>query len=345
MSLTVPLSASLLLFLGCVLPSLAASNPCAPVASLPTPTPAERALTAILNAMNAQDADAVFALWGEDMARAVPRDQTRGLTEGVVAGRGCLTASQQTAGGAQRGTFLVTAERGQWLVEIAADASGGAVQGLRFSEPPAETPVSVASAEVPALPFRGEWMVLWGGDTPALNHHLKHPSQRRAADLVKVDEDGATHSGSGQSLTDYYAYGAPVQAVAGGVVAWVVDGVPDTHIGSLNPYYAPGNAIAIAHADGIWSVYAHLIPGSARVAVGDRVTPGMTLGECGNSGNSSEPHLHFQLQDGPRFEASVGVEATFDGVRVRRDGAVTSVDGYTFRKGDIVAGVPVGGPK
>lgn len=59
-------------------------------------------------------------------------------------------------------------------------------------------------------------------------------------------------------------------------------------------------------------------------------------GLCGNSGNSSEPHLHFQLQDGPLFEKSWGVDAVFRDVPVVRDGKPGKIAEYTWLKGDLV---------
>ena len=63
---------------------------------------------------------------------------------------------------------------------------------------------------------------------------------------------------------------------------------------------------------------------------------GDTLGFCGNSGNASEPHLHFHLEDGPRFESSWGVLAIFSGVKATRTGVTARDDAYTFLKDDVI---------
>ncbi|MCK6533151.1 MAG: M23 family metallopeptidase [Polyangiaceae bacterium] len=63
---------------------------------------------------------------------------------------------------------------------------------------------------------------------------------------------------------------------------------------------------------------------------------GAVLGSCGNSGNSSEPHLHFQLQVGPLFEKSWGIEPIFQDVPVSRDGKSEVMKEYTWLKGDRV---------
>jgi murein DD-endopeptidase MepM/ murein hydrolase activator NlpD len=81
----------------------------------------------------------------------------------------------------------------------------------------------------------------------------------------------------------------------------------------------------------------HLQPGKIRVKPGAAVKRGTVLGLVGNSGHSTEPHLHFQLQDGPDGNTSLGVEPAFDKVVVTRGGGKTeTVSGYTFLKGDRI---------
>jgi murein DD-endopeptidase MepM/ murein hydrolase activator NlpD len=57
----------------------------------------------------------------------------------------------------------------------------------------------------------------------------------------------------------------------------------------------PGNAVVVRMKNGLSAVYAHLVPGSVKVLVGDRVTVGEELGKLGNSGGSLAPHLHFHV--------------------------------------------------
>ncbi|MBC7061441.1 M23 family metallopeptidase, partial [Salmonella enterica subsp. enterica serovar Enteritidis] len=94
--------------------------------------------------------------------------------------------------------------------------------------------------------------------------------------------------------------------------------------------------VILQHADNVYSAYAHLQPGKLRVRTGAKVKKGAVLGLCGNTGNSSEPHLHFQLQDGPRLESSWGIEPVFKDVAIVRDGKPMKVAEYTWLKGDLV---------
>jgi len=162
------------------------------------------------------------------------------------------------------------------------------------------------------LPFRGEWLCFWGGRTVAENYHAAVRSQRFAYDLVMVRE-GRTHSGEGRALTDYYCYGQPILAPAAGTVVTIVDSLPDQAIGSRDPMNAAGNHVVIDHGNREYSLLAHLQPHSLKVRTGQRVKPGDVLGLAGNSGNTSEPHLHVHLMNAPSMRDADGLPMPFDG--------------------------------
>lgn len=77
-----------------------------------------------------------------------------------------------------------------------------------------------------------------------------------------------------------------------------------------------GNTVVLRLRDGVYACYAHLQPGSLKVAPGDRVRCGQALGLLGNSGNSDAPHLHFQLSNGPDPLSSEGLPFAFDSCAV-----------------------------
>ncbi len=174
------------------------------------------------------------------------------------------------------------------------------------------------------LPFGGEWLVGGGGVTPGTSHSWDLVAQRFAYDFLAVDAQGRSHAGDGTRLEDYLAYGRPVLAPADGEVVAVRDGVrdaPGPGTGWLD-WRAPdfrGNWVVVRHAEREYSFLAHLVPGSVRVRPGDSVKRGDALGLCGNSGHSTEPHLHFQLQDHPDVFRAAGLPAAFSGCVV--DGA------------------------
>ncbi len=183
------------------------------------------------------------------------------------------------------------------------------------------------------LPFKGEWFVVWGGRTLEENHHAASKSQRFAYDLLMVRPDSTTHTGDGKKLSDYYCYGQEILAPAGGTIVWSCDSLPDQTPGQMDPAHPVGNGVVIDHGNGEFSLIAHLQPRSQRFRVGDRVETGAVLGLCGNSGNTTEPHLHYHLQDGPDITTAEGLPARF--VRLCVDGV--KVDGAEPVRGQRIA--------
>ena len=143
------------------------------------------------------------------------------------------------------------------------------------------------------LPADVPLQVIWGGDGLAHNRHIVSPDQRWAYDfLVTPYFSGSTRP------EDYGCYGVPVVAPASGLVTDAHDGEPDAIPGAVsNNYSAPkGNYVVIQLETGTYLVIAHLKPGSVAVAAGEHVTEGQQIGQCGNSGNTSEPHIHIHHQ-------------------------------------------------
>src|SRR5581483_5674343 len=117
--------------------------------------------------------------------------------------------------------------------------------------------------------------------------------------------------GSGAKNTDYYCYGQPILSPVSGTVITVVDGIPENTPGEMDEMFLPGNCVVISDGLGEYFALCHLQPGHMTVKVGDRVQVGQGIGLCGNSGNASEPHLHFQMADGPDLTTANGLPITF----------------------------------
>ena len=163
-----------------------------------------------------------------------------------------------------------------------------------------------------APPLRGTGWINANGCCDASDHrsvrlavdgsHLVKP-ELFAIDWMRI-VDNRLFTGDGTRNEDYFAFGAEVHAVADGTVVFVRDGMPeDTPNEPPTTLHGPmdygGNEVVLEIAPGVYAFYAHLQPGSIRVQVGETVTTGQVLGLLGNTGNSSAPHLHFQLADGP----------------------------------------------
>lgn len=153
------------------------------------------------------------------------------------------------------------------------------------------------------IPLRGDWLVFWGGKNVLLNYHYEHESQRYAYDFVQ-EKEKYSYKGDPLKNESYYAFGQEVVAPADGVVVSVVNDIQDNDpVGVMNEKQPAGNVIVIDHG-GEYSILAHLKKGSTVVKPGEKVMKGDVIGQVGNSGNSSEAHLHFQVSDGPDLFSS-----------------------------------------
>lgn len=123
--------------------------------------------------------------------------------------------------------------------------------------------------------------------------------QRFAIDWFLLDDQQRTWVGDPSQLTSYLSYGQRVIAAADGVVVEARDGLPDQHPPEPPPIPpiqdTLGNHVTIRMRPGMFLLYGHLQPGSVRVRRGRRVRRGQVLGLIGTSGNSTTPHLHFQV--------------------------------------------------
>ncbi len=178
------------------------------------------------------------------------------------------------------------------------------------------------------LPFKGEWYVFWGGRTLDQNHHAASRAQRFAHDLA-IMKDGSTHSGDGRQLRDYYCYGKEVRAPAAGTIVWLEDDHPDQQIGTSDPAHPIGNGVIIDHGNGEFSVIAHLQPHSLKVKLDQWVKNGQVLGKVGNSGNTSEPHVHYHLQNRIDMREADGLPAQFENL---------IIDGSRTERAEILRG-------
>jgi peptidase M23-like protein len=288
-------------------------------------------------AYNAQQHEAIGQDFGPVMRKAFPVAKSKPFFMAMMAKYGKITKL-----GPARHTPPMIAlmpahfERGVLDIKLVLDPQDKII-GLWFLAHTADIPAPKRNTAPLRLPFTGQWLTLWGGDTPEQNHHHPVPSQRHAFDFLIHDKDGKSFRGEGDRNEDYYCFGKPILAPADGVVTDVIRGVRDNKPRSMNPYSAVGNAVLIQHAKHEVSVLAHFKFRSIQVQVGQRVKAGQVLGACGNSGNSSEAHLHYHLMNTPVMQDGTGVKCFFARMTVTRDGEAQLKDGYSPVKGDRVA--------
>ena len=124
------------------------------------------------------------------------------------------------------------------------------------------------------------------------NHVLASKAEYCTADYGTREPSYSTHHG--MDFINDAGHACDVIAVADGEVVYVQDGVP----GYDDEVYTAGNFVRIKHESGVYSRYLHLVNGSIKVKVGQKVKAGAVLGTEGNTGYSMGTHLHFDINDG-----------------------------------------------
>ncbi|MGZ2356935.1 M23 family metallopeptidase [Streptomyces sp. 372A] len=201
-----------------------------------------------------------------------------------------------------------------------------------------------------APPVTGRWSAVNSPADKVPSHGTHGLAQTYAIDIVAEPAGGPARPTPvwfwpvARRNRDYPAFGAPLYAAAGATVVhaedgqrdhlsrsslagvlyfWLVEGACRTIGGSRR---VVGNHVVLDLGGGTYALYGHVQQGSLRVRPGDEVEPGRLLGRCGNSGNSTEPHVHFQLMDGPDLETARGIPFTWHGVGVPGGGETFTVD-------------------
>mgnify|MGYP001548486150 CR=1 FL=1 len=194
-------------------------------------------------------------------------------------------------------------------------------------------PVRSVQPAIVRAPVLGRWQLSNGPGVGEVHDHYLHPQLRYAYDLV-VLRQGRTHTGDPHANDSYYAWNRSIRAVADGRIAHWCDSERDNpgYRGALTKCH--DNHVAIQHADGLITAYLHVRQGSIPQALrkkGAPVKAGQVIARVGNSGDSSEPHLHFMAY---RIDASGRVRSV----------PVAFSDAWHDAKGtQPVKGVPLAG--
>ena len=175
------------------------------------------------------------------------------------------------------------------------------------------------------FPLKGESYIAWGGRTLKQNAHASLKDQRFALDIVALKDGHAvlsaeevekdtvkTYSGDKNLNESYYIFNREVLATGVGTVVAMKNNIADNIPGKYNEKEAAGNYVVLDHGNGEFSMFAHFKYQSVYVSKGDRVEQGDVLGLCGNSGNSTEPHLHYHLQNTKEWHKADGFPAQFN---------------------------------
>jgi hypothetical protein len=185
-------------------------------------------------------------------------------------------------------------------------------------------PIGTYTAKTSLIfPFRGRGFI-----AQAQANDGGHPNRsgQFAIDALGVDENYAPVSSPEDVPGAYVGFGRELVAPAAGTVVRVRADRPDQPVTSRSDpaFFAPefpnggdvGNHVVIDHGGGEFSMVAHMMAGSVLVALGETVRQGQTIGRLGNSGDTTGPHVHYQLQAGPDWPSADALPCTFTNVSV-----------------------------
>ncbi len=195
-----------------------------------------------------------------------------------------------------------------------------------------DAPVLERNTSELILPFHDEWYTFWGGKKTSDNYHNTYPGMKGAYDFWVMGDNGKSHRKGATENEDFYAFGKEIIAPVDSKVVYSFDEVPDNKWPAMNPTSGTGNVVLLETEHKEYIVLGHLKQNSVKVKEGQFVKQGQILGLCGNSGRSTEPHLHFQIQNIPDFAAAKGTWVHFKEIRV--NGALK--EDYIPRRGDKI---------
>jgi len=165
------------------------------------------------------------------------------------------------------------------------------------------------------FPLReGISLVGHGGSDPSINYHNVHPQQRYALDISGLNWLGLrSWSLDSSRLNQYAVYGRTLYSPCDATVRSVVSDLPDQIPPASDPEHPAGNHVEL-EVEGVRIFLAHMQPGSILVKPGEQVKRGVPLGKVGNSGNTTEPHLHLHaVRGGTGLYDGEGIPLTFRG--------------------------------
>lgn len=267
---------------------------------------------------NEQNFTAIFDQFSPEMQAALPLEKTKDFFGSLNQSLGKINDLSFKSYQQSYALYKTIFERGTMSLKISVD-NDLKINGMlveQYAEQDLPTPER--NKTILNLPFKGEWTVTWGGDTKDLNYHVESRAQKNAFDFVITDVSGKSYKKDGKTNEDYYAFGKEITAPCNGEIVLVVDGVKDNKPGILNPVYVPGNTVIIKTANNEYLFFAHFKNHTIRVKEGQKIKKGEVLGLCGNTGNSSEPHLHFHIQNTEEMPAATGIKCYFDEVIVNK---------------------------
>lgn len=285
---------------------------------------------------NAEDYKAIFNLFNADMKNALSIEKAEAFLAGMKATLGDIDTMKfdklkKGVSHIYKTTFSSEELRDILIYLDDENKIGGLMVTMHK---PNNLPIVERNTTQMILPFKEEWFVFWGGTTVDKNYHVAYENQQYAYDILMV-KDGASHKGDPKNNENYYVFGKDIIAPCDAKVVKVITGVIDNIPGELNPEQLTGNTVVLQTEHDEYILFAHLKEKSVVVKEGQMLKQGDLMGQCGNSGNTTEAHLHLSLQNDIDMNMSTGGKIYFDKIMV--NGEIK--DDYLPVKEDLVKNI------
>lgn len=264
---------------------------------------------------NAQQYDSIHDLFADNMKKVITIEVLKQQMDGFHQMAGSFGDFSLLKSASMGKVFKVNHENSIWEYQIALN-SNHQIIGLRpqpYTSP--DLKIIERNTTKMILPFKEEWFVFWGGVNVTQNYHVAHQNQKYAYDILMM-KNGSSYKGDPKENKNYYVFGKDIIAPCDAKVVKVITGVKDNIPGELNPAQLTGNTVVLETGLKEYVLFAHLKQGSVVVKEGQLVKQGDLLGKCGNSGNTTEPHLHLSLQNQVEMFGATGGKIFFDKILV-----------------------------
>jgi len=254
----------------------------------------------VMDLFHAGDIDAIWTMCSPDVQALVSKADLESIYDQVFETAPVDQLIGRRSMGVGRGMYDASTWDWQGIVLAITwgfDAEGqlSALSINQASDLPEPYPDYDSSVEF-AFPLGCLVYTAWGGRDELHNYHTYYAPNAYAYDFI-MWQQGGTCAEPCEANEDYWIFGQPLYAPAAGTVAEAEDGNPDMPPGEKDPPALEGNHVTIEVAPGEYLLMAHMQNGSVLVATGDTVERGQHIGNVGNSGNTTESHLHIHLQD------------------------------------------------
>lgn len=285
--------------------------------------------------LNAQQPDSVFALFDANMKEAMPPAKTKEFLSGLHRQLGSVVSYELSKHVKPVMVFKTGFEKATFNINLAVNEKQQ-ITGL-YLKPYVDESLPKIERNITklVLPFKGEWFTFWGGEHPILNYHVNYPNMKGAFDFVIKNKDLYSYEGDKFKNENYYCFGKEITAPCDALVFSVLDGIEDNVPGKMNPSAATGNTVVLETVNKEFIFLCHFKQNSIVVKEGQKVKKHELLGLCGNSGNSSEAHLHFHIQNSGNFHNGIGAKCYFGNLLVND----TIRSDYMPQRGERVSNV------